>query len=661
MRRAPSLLVALALSSLIACGSDPNEAGTDGNDGTPGLDGQQGADGSDGSAGKVGEAGEKGKTSLVRLDDEPTGPNCPHGGTAVKSGVDLNDNGVLEDDEVTSTQYVCSGGVVGDVTISSAEGVQALAGVRHIVGMLTIEGGLTGEVVLPDIEVVEGEIRVLGALGGLKMPKLKRAGGVMVMRANDLVSIELPQLVEVGARIWIGNNPALETIGLGALTTMGGLFVGDNSALETLTLPSLLEIGAVGLTIGQYESSSSSIPNPALKTISAPKLKTIKGGLTVQANKALETLDLGALELVEGELTIGNYVYSTSQHGNESLATLSLPALESVGKKLRVQYLPRLASLHLNALTHAEGASFNALPLLTSLALPALSDGALYIYSNDNLETVSAPVLASGGVQVSDNALLETVSFPSLSSATFLSFTGPALKSFNLPLVTSLTESLFIGGLPAITELNLPFTSIGGQLGIYGMPALTKVEMPDLEHIGGDLDLDGNLALTRADLPSLVSIGKNLDIANNEALEFFEFPELASIGGEVAIASMGGVQNVVKNPVLRSFKLPKLVSIGTNLRIGFSLNGSNAALETFELPLLASIGGHLQIGYRYASQANPVLASFNLASLRKVGGTEFSFYDNPKLPTCLAENLYSQLDAPRPANKTISGNLGACP
>lgn len=120
-------------------------------------------------------------SALVRLDDEPAGPNCPHGGTAVRTGIDTNGNGVLEESEVTSTQYVCNGGVVGDVTISSAEGIAALAAVRHLVGVLTIEGGLEGEVVLPDIEIVEGEIRVTAqAISGLKMPKLVRAGGVRV-------------------------------------------------------------------------------------------------------------------------------------------------------------------------------------------------------------------------------------------------------------------------------------------------------------------------------------------------------------------------------------------------------------------------------------------------------------------------------------------------
>jgi hypothetical protein len=53
--------------------------------------------------------GEDGLNSLVRLDDEPAGLYCANGGVAIKTGLDTNRDGVLEDDEVTQTRYVCNG------------------------------------------------------------------------------------------------------------------------------------------------------------------------------------------------------------------------------------------------------------------------------------------------------------------------------------------------------------------------------------------------------------------------------------------------------------------------------------------------------------------------------------------------------------------------
>jgi len=57
--------------------------------------------------GEQGEQGEQGADALVRTSPEPTGPNCAEGGVRVESGTDDNDNGTLDPDEVTSTTFVC--------------------------------------------------------------------------------------------------------------------------------------------------------------------------------------------------------------------------------------------------------------------------------------------------------------------------------------------------------------------------------------------------------------------------------------------------------------------------------------------------------------------------------------------------------------------------
>ncbi len=50
-----------------------------------------------------------GNTSLVRSSDELAGANCENGGLRLDFGVDNNQDGVLQDSEVTSTSYVCNG------------------------------------------------------------------------------------------------------------------------------------------------------------------------------------------------------------------------------------------------------------------------------------------------------------------------------------------------------------------------------------------------------------------------------------------------------------------------------------------------------------------------------------------------------------------------
>jgi hypothetical protein len=51
----------------------------------------------------------EGKQSLIDIIPEPAGPNCTSGGLKLVSGIDQNRNGVLEDNEIQVTEYICNG------------------------------------------------------------------------------------------------------------------------------------------------------------------------------------------------------------------------------------------------------------------------------------------------------------------------------------------------------------------------------------------------------------------------------------------------------------------------------------------------------------------------------------------------------------------------
>jgi hypothetical protein len=61
--------------------------------------------------GKNGLDGVDGKTMLTKTTKIGAGSNCTYGGTKIEAGIDANNNGTLEDTEVTTTQtqYVCDG------------------------------------------------------------------------------------------------------------------------------------------------------------------------------------------------------------------------------------------------------------------------------------------------------------------------------------------------------------------------------------------------------------------------------------------------------------------------------------------------------------------------------------------------------------------------
>jgi microcystin-dependent protein len=94
-----------------------------GNDGVDGMNGTDGTDGASAyeiwlSLSNTGTeqdfidslTGTNGKNTLIKTNDEPSGNNCVNGGVKIEVGLDINTNGVLDNDEIDGslTQYICN-------------------------------------------------------------------------------------------------------------------------------------------------------------------------------------------------------------------------------------------------------------------------------------------------------------------------------------------------------------------------------------------------------------------------------------------------------------------------------------------------------------------------------------------------------------------------
>ena len=93
---------------------EPGTNGNDGKDGEPGEKGEQGPKGDQGEQGETGatgESGSNGATTLVAVSEEPKGENCASGGKKSETGLDVNGDGALGEDEVDpeNIYYVCNG------------------------------------------------------------------------------------------------------------------------------------------------------------------------------------------------------------------------------------------------------------------------------------------------------------------------------------------------------------------------------------------------------------------------------------------------------------------------------------------------------------------------------------------------------------------------
>ncbi len=132
-------IVSLALS---ACGGSDGKDGADGINGTNGVNGTNstiqtsveavGKNCSNGgikievlqdgvvqesqtqyicnaAQGEQGIQGAAGQNALLNVLQEPAGENCINGGVKVENGLDTDSDGVLAEDEISETQYICNG------------------------------------------------------------------------------------------------------------------------------------------------------------------------------------------------------------------------------------------------------------------------------------------------------------------------------------------------------------------------------------------------------------------------------------------------------------------------------------------------------------------------------------------------------------------------
>ena len=121
--------------------------------GPQGVAGATGQQGQTGLQGLTGNKGNDGKTALVNTTIEPTGLNCPNGGTKIEVGLDANNNGILDTTEINASQtkYVCNGvqgpqGIQGLQGIAGANGVNGAVGPQGLIGLTGATGaqGIAG-------------------------------------------------------------------------------------------------------------------------------------------------------------------------------------------------------------------------------------------------------------------------------------------------------------------------------------------------------------------------------------------------------------------------------------------------------------------------------------------------------------------------------------
>lgn len=280
--------------------------GAQGIQGVAGPQGPIGLTGPQGPAGANGNNGADGKNALVNTTLEPAGTNCATGGTKIEVGIDLNSNGILDANEINTSQtkYVCNGaqgpqGIQGLTGATGAQGPIGLTGPQGATGPQGVAGtnGTNGNTVL------NGTIAPTAAIG---------VNGDFYINTTTK-TIFGPK----AAGVW----PATGTVLVGPAGTNGTNGINGNTVLNGTIVPTAA-IGVNGdfyintstntlfgpKAAGVWPATGTSLVGPAGSNASIT-MGAISG--TSTANGA--TLTAGVLNLTPADATNGGVITNGTQ------------------------------------------------------------------------------------------------------------------------------------------------------------------------------------------------------------------------------------------------------------------------------------------------------------------------------------------------------------
>lgn len=249
---------------------------------------------------------------LTRVDEEPKGPRCAAGGAAVHAGLDRDNDGGLDDDEIESTEYVCGTVWSGDLRIEAGTDLGGLADIEVVTGSV-IAGFTASAVELPSLRVIGGALS-LGSTRAtaVTLPVLEHvSGAVAVNSTSALLELDLPAL-RTAEEVTLFENEKLVSLGLGALETTKFISI-DHCPLSTLALASL-QSSEDGLFLGHLNGAAIELPNlrsagnlhvrnSTVASLSAPRLEFVTRSIDIARN-TLSSFTLPKLQLMSELLSI---------------------------------------------------------------------------------------------------------------------------------------------------------------------------------------------------------------------------------------------------------------------------------------------------------------------------------------------------------------------
>lgn len=588
-----------------------------------------------------------GSASLLRTETEPAGAHCPGGGTAVSTGLDDDGDGVLEDDEVDDTSYICAGasGADGADGADGTDGADTLvqtseepAGDNCADGGTRVDAGADddGDGVLDPEEIDETTYVCQGADGA--------DGPDALVAASDEPAGE--NCPSGGLRLDAGldenRNGVLDADEVAGTTYVcDGTTGADGSSAPAALVSTATEpagehcaLGGLALSVGTDDDGDGVLGDDEVDTVTYlcdgadgadadggwTAGTIVAGDYTITSSLDISLLEgveqiTGTLTIQDGEVgdvvlpdlqTVGSLLIGDDRDKTElDLDALSLPALTTVERDLDIHWLEVPDQTGLDALLTVGG------------------DLTMGQQGSVGLDMLHALQTVGGDLEITPkDTSAELAGFDALTSVGGeLLLTLKVDKAITAFGVLDSVGALYIeggftdddlSGFAALTTIHGDFTiknvettnldafaalrTVDGDLWLYYLQALTDVRgLSGLSSLGGGLRLEKCKALVDlTGLDGITTLGGRLNITSSAltSLEGFENLESAyaiTVESNSGLTSLDGLEHID----LEDYGQIRIYSnsVLSDISALSGVEGSLGKLEVYNDPYLTSLHG----------------------------------------------------------------------
>jgi hypothetical protein len=488
--------------------------------------------------------------SPLRLRTEAPGSRCPAGGTAVDTGGDDDGSGALDPGEVDATRFFCGADEVidGDAVIdasTSRDELARLARARVITGHLAIAA--RGAVELPALELVGGSVIIADGATRVRLPALTAVSRDVIVHGAALTDVALPALATVGDRLRVVDARALAPVVLPALTRVGGDVV--LARVPSVSAPRLATIGR-NLELGMIRGV---VAMPALREVDRhvvlhsrsgrldlPGLERVED-LRIDFELGLDAITLPSLRLVRGNLVVSS----------PTLARLSLPALERVFDRVAVGG----TADPINGVAYGSGWAAHT-KRLTAVEMPNLVDVgvSMTVANAPQLATLTLSRLATvkGTLRFEALPRLRAVDLRGLTAVPPAGFglivARTGLNALRLPGLQGTDGHVYLGNNPRLADVDLGALTAGSSLTIENSAVLVSLSARNLATLPHGLALRNVPRLRAVTLPMLSRARRlqleNVGLANLDAFTRLTEADEIVIRRNARLTSLDGLRNL---------------------------------------------------------------------------------------------------------------------